>query len=95
MRVKASGSFVVAGACLCWGVLTAAPTASPQTSPSTAAAHDALLVRYCLACHSTKARAAGVDSARKLALDTLDLTEVARDARTWELVARKLRAGMM
>ncbi len=95
MRVKASGCLVGAGACLVWGVLTAAPAASPQTSPSTAAAHDALLDRYCLACHNTKARAAGVDSARKLALDTLDLTEVARDARAWELVARKLRAGMM
>ena len=54
-----------------------------------------LLDRYCLTCHSETARARGVDSARKLAIDTLDITRVARDGRTWELVARKLRAGMM
>src|SRR6185503_8178924 len=54
-----------------------------------------LFDRYCLTCHSETARARGVDSARKLALDTLDITRVARDGRTWELVARKLRAGMM
>jgi hypothetical protein len=79
-----------------WGVVTATPAAAPQSASATAAApHRALLERYCLACHNTTARAKGVDSARKLALDTLDLADVARDARAWELVARKLRAGMM
>ena len=42
-----------------------------------------------------KARAAGVDSSRKLAVDTLDVNAVSKDARTWENVARRLRAGMM
>src|SRR4029079_18008879 len=37
----------------------------------------------------------GLDSAQKLALDSLDTANVHRDAKTWELVARKLRAGMM
>ena len=96
------------GAGLLWVALSAAPAPASQAVPrppgrdapslspvSAAATHTALLDRYCLACHNTKARAAGVDSARKLALDTLDLTDVARDARSWELVARKLRAGMM
>jgi hypothetical protein len=36
-----------------------------------------------------------VDSARKLTVDNLDVANVARDARTWELIARKLRVGMM
>jgi hypothetical protein len=54
-----------------------------------------LFDRYCLTCHSETAKAKGLDSARKLALDTLDITRVSRDARTWELVVRKLRAGMM
>ena len=79
-----------------------AQTTSTATSP-TALVPQAISVgderqlfdRYCLTCHSETARARGLDSARKLALDTLDLTRVARDGRTWELVARKLRAGMM
>jgi len=70
--------------------------ASPATRPAvTAATERQLLDKYCLACHNTKARAAGVDSARKLAVDTLDVSQVSRDARTWESVARRLRAGMM
>ena len=36
-----------------------------------------------------------MDSARKLALDTVDLNDVHRHAETLELVVRKLRAGMM
>jgi hypothetical protein len=68
-----------------------------NTSPSqpTAATERQLLDKYCLACHNTKARAAGVDSSRKLAVDTLDVSQVTRDARTWENVARRIRAGMM
>ena len=69
--------------------------APPAQTTLTAATERQLLDRYCLTCHSETARAAGLDSARKLALDTLDVTRVARDGRTWELVVRKLRAGMM
>ncbi len=72
------------------------PYAVPARQPAVDAAGERqLLERYCYACHSERARASGVDSARKLALDTLDVSGVSRDARTWELVARKLRAGMM
>ena len=71
------------------------PGAPPAQSALTADTEQQLLDQYCLACHSERARAAGLDSARKLALDTLDVTQVARDARSWELVARRLRAGMM
>jgi len=67
----------------------------PAQAAQTAATERQLLDRYCATCHSEKARAAGLDSARKLALDTLDVNRVPRDARTWELVVRKLRAGMM
>jgi hypothetical protein len=75
--------------------LTAAsPTALVPQAISVGAERQ-LLDRYCLTCHSETARARGLDSARKLALDTLDITRVARDSRTWELVVRKLRAGMM
>jgi hypothetical protein len=61
----------------------------------TAVAERQLLDRYCLTCHNEKARAAGVDSSRKLALDSLDVAQVSRDPESWELVVRKLRAGMM
>jgi hypothetical protein len=96
MRVR---FFVVfASALLIGAVWTAAPGAAVQTTtalPPPAVAHKQLLDRYCLGCHNETARAAGVDSARKLALDALDLTHVAGDAQAWELVARKLRARMM
>jgi mono/diheme cytochrome c family protein len=55
----------------------------------------AFLKQYCVACHGDRARAAGMDSARKLSVDALDPSNVAHDARTWELMVRKLRAGMM
>jgi hypothetical protein len=61
----------------------------------TPAAERQLLDKYCLACHSEKARLSGLDSARKLAVDALDTGNVMRDAKTWELVIRKMRAGMM
>src|SRR5436853_6354612 len=60
-----------------------------------AAREQQLFQQFCYACHSERARAAGLDSAQKLALDALDTSNVHRDAKTWELVVRKLRAGMM
>jgi hypothetical protein len=97
MRVRVPVCLGLAVAGLLWGVLTTPAAARQATVPPGAltASHGALLNRYCFSCHNTKARDAGIDSARKLSLDTLDLSDVARDARTWELVARKLRAGMM
>ena len=70
--------------------------APPAPRPAIDAVREQqLLQQFCYACHSERARAAGLDSASKLALDTLDTADVHRDAKTWELVARKLRAGMM
>ena len=48
-----------------------------------------LVERYCLDCHNT------ADWAGGLALDTADLSNVAADAKLWESVVRKVRAGMM
>src|SRR5687768_5182632 len=74
----------------------ARPAVAAQSPAAfTAATERQLLDKYCVACHSTKAREAGVDSARKLTVDNLDVANVAHDAKTWELIARKLRAGMM
>ena len=74
-------------------VTTAAPV--PATAAFSATNERQLLDKYCLACHSTAARTAGLDSARKLTVDSLDVANLAHDAKTWELIARKLRAGMM
>ena len=48
-----------------------------------------LVERYCLDCHNA------ADWAGGLALDTEDLSNVSGDAKLWESVVRKVRAGMM
>jgi hypothetical protein len=73
----------------------ARPAAVSLPPAADAAGERALFERYCYGCHSERARTAGLDSARKLSLDGLDTGNLAKDAKTWELVARKLRAGMM
>jgi mono/diheme cytochrome c family protein len=77
------------------GVVTPVRAASPAVAPISDADQKAFINQYCVACHGERAKAAGMDSARKLALDGLDPANVAHDAKTWELVVRKLRAGMM
>ena len=54
-----------------------------------------MLTQYCVACHGERAKASGMDSARKLTLDAMDPADVMKDGEKWELVVRKLRAGMM
>ena len=49
----------------------------------------AVLDRYCVTCHNERLRTGD------LALDTLDLSDVAHDAAVWEKVVRKLRGGVM
>jgi mono/diheme cytochrome c family protein len=70
---------------------TAAPVA-PSISPD---AQRAFLNQYCMACHSEKMKAAGLDSARRLTMDGLDPANVEKDREKWELVVRKVRAGQM
>src|SRR5215472_19105571 len=59
------------------------------------AAQKSIVTQYCMTCHSDKAKTAGMDSARKIDFDQLDVAHVEKDAKTWELIVRKLRAGMM
>src|SRR5882672_6295558 len=71
-----------------------------QSSNASAAAPSAftqraVLDRYCVTCHNERAKAAGLEPARKLTLDQLDLAQVGENADVWEKVVRKLRAGMM
>ena len=51
--------------------------------------------RTCVACHNEKAKAAGLDSSRRLTMDALDPANVEKDREKWELVVRKTRAGQM
>jgi mono/diheme cytochrome c family protein len=68
---------------------------SAAPSAESVAAQKAIVTQYCMTCHSDKAKAAGMDSARKINFDTLDIAHVETNAETWELIVRKLRAGMM
>jgi Protein of unknown function (DUF1592)/Protein of unknown function (DUF1588)/Protein of unknown function (DUF1587)/Protein of unknown function (DUF1585)/Protein of unknown function (DUF1595) len=72
-----------------------APAPPPANTQPSAAAQRALLDRYCVGCHSQRAKTAGQESARKLTLDDLDPGRVSEHPAKWELVVRKLRAGMM
>jgi mono/diheme cytochrome c family protein len=56
---------------------------------ATAASQRALVDRYCVTCHNQRLKTGG------LALDTLDMANVATAAPAWEKVVRKLRAGVM
>lgn len=68
---------------------------SAAPSADAVAAQKAIVAQYCSTCHSDKAKSAGMDSARKINFDTLDVGHVEKNAETWELIVRKLRAGMM
>src|SRR5262249_46452686 len=61
-------------------------TASP---PAKAAATSDLVEKYCVTCHNSRLKTAG------LQLDGLDVNDVARDAPQWEKVVTKLRTGEM
>src|SRR5262249_42295840 len=75
----------------CVVLVSLAPAAYAQT----ASTERAVINQFCSNCHSDKAKGAGMDSARKIDFDSLDIEHVGRDAETWEHVVRKLRAGMM
>ena len=60
-----------------------------HAQPDDADAARALFQEYCVACHNSRIRTAG------LAFDELDPGRVQTDAATWETVAARLRAGSM
>jgi mono/diheme cytochrome c family protein len=70
----------------------AAPAPAPQTTAATAQApvsEQALIQKYCVTCHNTRAKTAG------LSLEGATPTEAASHTELWEKVAMKLRGGMM
>src|SRR5262245_53239195 len=52
----------------------------------------AILKQYCFGCHNQQMKQGG---SVPVALDNLDLSNVGADAKTWEMVVRKMRAGVM
>src|SRR5262245_26480199 len=52
-------------------------------------ASRAVLDKYCVSCHNDRAKTAG------LALNTLDLDNMAKDGAMWERVIQKLRTRFM
>jgi mono/diheme cytochrome c family protein len=81
-----------------WTALRAADgqTAPVTTRPATSGRsgrslgdHRAVLDKYCVSCHNERSKVAG------LALDRMDLQDVAAGADIWEKVIRKVRVGMM
>ena len=48
-----------------------------------------MLDHYCVTCHNQKAKTANIT------FDTMDLSQVSKDAAVWERAVRKMRGGMM
>ncbi len=69
------------------GFVLGPPSAHAQEDPTPV--DRAVLDRYCVTCHNSRLRSGG------LALDEVDVTQVATHADTLEKVVRKLRAGQM
>src|ERR1700720_1153955 len=63
---------------------------APPTAVSAIPALDnSLPTQYCVGCHNQRAKTAG------LMLDSMDYTNIGKDAETWEKVIRKIKTGMM
>jgi mono/diheme cytochrome c family protein len=67
---------------------TAGPGVS-NTAVRSVSAHRDVIATYCASCHNERLKTAG------LALDRLNLDDVAGSAETWEKVVRKVRGGLM
>ena len=65
------------------------PAIAAAAATSAPADHRAMVDRYCVTCHNTRVKTAG------LLLDQADLNNVPGHADIWEKVIRKLRGGMM
>src|SRR2546430_2292698 len=64
----------------------------PVTAAQAVENPRAFLQAYCVTCHSLQLKSRG---SVPVALDTLDTSAVANDAKLWELVVRNMRAGVM
>jgi mono/diheme cytochrome c family protein len=74
------------------GHASAAAAQRDSTPDSTAAAHRAVIDRYCVTCHNQRSK---IPAANPLLLDTIDLADLGARAEIWEKVVRKLRTDAM
>ncbi|MGE0443641.1 MAG: DUF1587 domain-containing protein, partial [Vicinamibacterales bacterium] len=74
------------------GVRPAAAAAAQAPAVRSAQDHTQMVQKYCVGCHNARSN---TPAANPLRLDNIDLTNVARDAATWERVVRKLGIGAM
>src|SRR5262245_46917799 len=88
MICRRSWTFAFVAAATALQVETVRPQA-PDVPAVDRGSTAGLLNSYCVTCHNAKLKTAG------LAIDTLDLGNVARDAPLWEKVATKLRTHEM
>ena len=65
------------------------PLGFAQTAAPSPSADRVLLDKYCVTCHSDRAKTGG------LTLEKLDLANISANAETWEKVIRKLSVGAM
>jgi len=82
----------IAAGCVLWGAADVTIEARPADAVTPVASAAELrdnINRYCVTCHNSRLKTAG------LALDTEDAAHVGADAAIWEKVARKLRSGAM
>jgi hypothetical protein len=93
--MRASGPRIGIGvSALALALMVTAPAgraAVQQPGPEAVEAR-ALLNRYCVGCHNEPQRQRG---AVPIALDALNVSDVSADAKVWETVVRKMRAGLM
>ncbi len=61
----------------------------------TTSTQRAFVDKYCVTCHSQRAKTAGLNSARLLTIDSLDLSHASVNPEAAETIVRKLRSGMM
>ena len=98
--VQRGMSAAIAVLLVMWALLVHLTAAAPQQSAgaagsapapaaaTTGSAERVLLNRYCVSCHNSRLKTAG------LALDALDVDDVAAAPQVWEQVVRKVRAGV-
>ena len=72
--------------------MSASAGQGPAAAAYDAASAEALVQRYCLACHTAAREARGLVP---VAFDGLDAADLGADAAVWEQIVRKLRLGMM
>jgi hypothetical protein len=72
---------------LCLLCLLCSIPSFPAQGPS--ALDSSVPKQYCVGCHNQRAKTAG------LMLDSMDYSDIAKDAATWEKVVRKVKTGMM